>query len=91
MRLALLLLSMVITITASSCTSLDEPGFEIPRGTPVGHDQIPEALRNRLSLPSDATVERYGDDPSTASYRIEYSDGTVTTIGSDGTLHGLLM
>ena len=91
MRFTLLLLAMVVTLTASSCASLDEPGFEIPRGTPINHDQIPEVLRNKLSLPSDASVERYGDDPSTAGYRIEYNNGTVTTIGSDGTLHGMLM
>ncbi len=70
---------------------MGEPGFEIPHGTPITHDQIPEDLRAKLNLPVNASVERYGDDPNTASYRIEYRDGTVTTIGSDGALHGVMM
>lgn len=83
----IILLAMFI----SGCASLDEPGFQIPHGTPISQDQIPDDLRTKLWLPTDASVERYGDDPDTAWYRIEYSDGTVTTIGPDGKLHGVLM
>lgn len=92
MRIAQAILLVILSVVVvPGCASLGEPGFEIPRGTPIRHDQIPETLRTKLNLPVDASVERYGDDPSTATYRIEYRGGTVTTIGPDGTLHGVMM
>jgi len=73
------------------CGSLNERGFQFPRGTPILHEQLPDDLRNKLHLPGDASVDRFGDNPNKSSYRIEYRDGTVTMIGPDGELHGVLM
>ena len=83
-------LCLVIALAAASmsgCASLDEPGFEIPRGTPILQDQMPDTLRTKIDLPQDASVECYGGDPSVASYRIEYKSGKVVIIDSDGAIH----
>ena len=80
------IVALILAATCLGCASTGEPGFEIPHGTPITHDQIPEVLRVKLNLPVDASVERFGEDPNTASYRIQYKDGTITTIGPDGSL-----
>ncbi|OUT62887.1 MAG: hypothetical protein CBB71_01055 [Rhodopirellula sp. TMED11] len=72
----------------SGCALLEEPPLEMPRGTPVSHGEIPEALRTKLDLPANASVERFGDTRDTASFRIEYPSGSVRYIGSNGEVHG---
>ncbi len=52
-----------------------------PHGTPIEHDEMPDAMRARHDIPDDATVERMGGDPGNAYYRVEYADGTVYLIG----------
>ncbi|MEO1529816.1 MAG: hypothetical protein AAFX06_30760 [Planctomycetota bacterium] len=84
---------MAIALTAAllpGCASLDEPGFEIPRGTPISQDQMPDTLRAKLNLPQDVSVECYGDDPSEGSYRIEYKSGKVIIVDSDGAIQGMV-
>ena len=59
----------------------DDTGMptELPRGTPIGHDEIPDAMRTLI--PDDASVERYGDELDNAQYRVQHADGTVYVIG----------
>ncbi len=75
----------------TGCALFSEPKMEFPRGSPISHDQIPEALRLKLDLPLNASVERFGDDPDTASYRIEQPNGSVRYIGSNGEPQGGIM
>ena len=61
----------------------DDTGMpaELPRGTPIGHDEIPDTMRTRHAIPDDASVERYGDELDNAQYRVQHADGTVYVIG----------
>lgn len=81
-------IAAILLAVFGGCALFEEPTIEMPRGTPISHDQIPEALRAKLDLPASASVERLGDTPDTASYRIEYPNGGVRYIGSNGEFHG---
>lgn len=70
------------------CASLQEEPLSIPHGIAIQHSEIPAQLLEKLQLPEDTKVERYGSDPEDASYRIEYEDGSILLFGPDGTPRG---
>ncbi|MCC9642192.1 hypothetical protein LOC71_07895 [Rhodopirellula sp. JC740] len=84
-------LFLCCTLLLFGCASFQEDGFVIPHGTPIKHQEIPRELRMKLALPEGASVKRYGDDPEDASYRIEYADGTISIVRSDGSSGGGMM
>ncbi len=78
---------MVTLVVAQGCSLLHEEPISIPRGTPISIDQIPASVVDPTRLPHGTTAERYDN----GSFRIEYPDGGITILESQGSLQGGLM
>jgi len=82
------LLLMITLPLAEGCSLLHEEPISIPHGTPISIDQIPASVIDQTSLPHRTIAERYDDN---GSFRIEYPDGGITILDSQGSFQGGVM
>ena len=81
-------LLLIVLLLPQGCSLLQEEPISIPRGTPISIDQLPASVVAPGSLPDGTIVERYDNS---GSFRIEYPDGTITILDSQGSFQGRVM
>ena len=67
---------------------MQEDPISIPHGNPIAIDEIPASVVAPGSLPDGTTAEQYDNN---GCFRIEYPDGTINILDSEGSIQGRLM
>ncbi|MGB7329354.1 MAG: hypothetical protein WBD31_31015 [Rubripirellula sp.] len=87
-RLYQTLFLMIMLLMPQGCSLLDPEPISIPRGNPISIDQIPASVVAPGSLPDGTTAEQYGDN---GCFRIEYPNGKIDILDSQGSFQGGLL